>query len=36
MVSESLPGNVQAYFDRVTALPSYAATVQADAKTGSG
>ncbi len=34
MVSETLPGNVQAHFDRVTALPSYAATVKADAETG--
>jgi len=34
MVSESLPTNVQVYFDRVTALPSYEATVKADAETG--
>jgi len=34
MVSDSLPANVQAYFDRVTALPSYEATVKADAETG--
>ena len=34
MVSEALPANVQGYFDRVTALPSYAAAVQADAETG--
>jgi len=34
MVTESLPATVQAYFDRVTALPSYAPTVQADAETG--
>ncbi len=34
MVSESLPTAVQAYFDRVTALPSYEATVKADAETG--
>jgi glutathione S-transferase len=34
MVSESLPANVQSYFDRVTALPSYEATVKADAETG--
>ncbi len=33
MVSESLPANVQAYFDSVTALPSCAATVKADAET---
>jgi glutathione S-transferase len=33
LVSESLPANVQAYFERVTALPSYEATVKADAKT---
>jgi glutathione S-transferase len=32
-VSETLPGNAQAYFDRVTALPSYERTVQADAET---
>ena len=34
MVSNSLPNNVQAYFDRVTALPSYEATEKADAETG--
>lgn len=34
MVSESLPANIQAYFDKVTAIPSYARAVQADAKTG--
>jgi glutathione S-transferase len=34
MVSEQLPANVQVYFDRVTALPSYEATVKADAETG--
>ena len=34
MVTEDLPANVQAYFDKVTALPSYARTVQADAETG--
>lgn len=33
MVTEDLPANAQAYFDRVTALPSYEATVQADADT---
>ena len=33
MVSETLPAAVQAYFDRVTALPSYAAAVDADAET---
>ncbi|MBT3334459.1 MAG: glutathione S-transferase family protein [Rhodospirillaceae bacterium] len=33
MVSEALPANVQAYFDRVTALPSYEAAVKADAET---
>ena len=33
MVTEDLPANVQAYFDKVTALPSYARTVQADAET---
>ena len=33
MVSEALPADVQAYFDRVTALPSYERTVQADAET---
>jgi len=32
-VSESLPANVQAFFDRVTALPSYERTVKADAET---
>jgi hypothetical protein len=32
-VSESLPANVQAYFDRVTALPSFDQTVKADANT---
>ena len=34
MVTETLPAHVQAFFDRVTALPSYAATVAADAETG--
>ena len=34
MVTEDLPANVQAYFDKVTALPSYARTLQADAETG--
>ena len=34
LVSESLPANAQAYFDRVTALPSYDPTVKADAETG--
>jgi glutathione S-transferase len=34
MVSNFLPNNVQAYFDRVTALPSYEATEKADAETG--
>ena len=34
MVSEALPANVQTYFDRVTALPSYEATAKADAETG--
>jgi glutathione S-transferase len=33
MVTEALPTNAQAYFDRVTALPSYAVTVKADAET---
>ena len=33
MVSETLPSAVQAYFDRVTALPSYTAAVNADAAT---
>ncbi|MCY4591689.1 MAG: glutathione S-transferase family protein [Alphaproteobacteria bacterium] len=33
MVSETLPAAVQAYFDRMTALPSYAATEKADAET---
>jgi len=33
MVSEALPANVQVYFDKVTALPSYAATVKADVAT---
>ena len=32
-VSESLPANVQAFFDRVTALPSYERTVKVDAET---
>ena len=30
MVSEALPAKVQSYFDKVTALPSYEATVKAD------
>jgi glutathione S-transferase len=34
MVSESLPACVQTYLDRVTALPSYKATVKADSETG--
>ena len=34
LVSESLPANAQAYFDRVTALPSYGPTAKADAETG--
>ena len=34
MVSETLPAAAQAYFDRVTALPSYTAAVKADAETG--
>ena len=34
MVTETLPATAQAYFDRVTALPSYARAVQADAETG--
>lgn len=33
MVSEDLPATVQAYFHKVTALPSYEATVAADAET---
>ncbi len=33
MVSDELPGNVQGLFDRVTALPSYAATMKADKET---
>ena len=33
MVTEALPDTFQAYFDRVTGLPSYAATVGADAET---
>jgi glutathione S-transferase len=33
MVSEALPANVQTYFDRVTALSSYEATVRVDAET---
>ncbi len=33
MVTEELPANVKAYFDRVTALPSYERAVQADADT---
>jgi glutathione S-transferase len=32
-VSEVLPANAQAFFDRVTALPSYERTVQADTET---
>ena len=34
MVSEALPANFQTYVDRVTALPSYEATVKADVETG--
>ena len=33
MVTEDLPATFQAYFDRVTALPSYDRAVQADADT---
>lgn len=33
-VSEDLPGNVQAFWDRLTALPSYERTAQADKATG--
>ncbi len=33
MVSETLPAAVQAYFDRVTALPSYTAAENTDAET---
>ena len=33
MVSETLPAAVQAWFDRMTALPSCAAAVKADAET---
>lgn len=33
MVSEALPATVQAYFDKVTALPSYVATESADTET---
>ena len=33
MVSETLPAAAQAYFDRVTALPSYTAALNADAET---
>ena len=33
MVSETLPAATQAYFDRVTALPSYTAAENADAET---
>ena len=33
MVSETLPAAAQAWFDRVTALPSFAAAVKADAET---
>lgn len=33
MVTESLPENVQRYFNKVTELPSYAAAVKADAET---
>jgi len=32
-VTEALPKNVQDFFDRITALPSYARTVEADAET---
>ncbi|MCY4319463.1 MAG: glutathione S-transferase family protein [Alphaproteobacteria bacterium] len=34
MVSETLPAAAQAWFDRVTALPSYRAAEKADAETG--
>ncbi len=34
MVSETLPAAAQAWFDRVTALPSYRAAKKADAETG--
>ena len=33
LVSDTIPTNVQAYFNRVTALPSYDLTVKADAET---
>ena len=33
MVTESMPANAQALFDRVTELPSYVAAVKADAET---
>lgn len=33
-VTEDLPANLQAHFDRVTALPSYERTVTSDAATG--
>lgn len=32
-VTETLPANVQGFFDRMTALPSYERTVKADAET---
>lgn len=32
-VTETLPPNVQTFFDRMTALPSYTRTVEADAET---
>ena len=34
MVNDALLANVQTYFERVTALSSYEATVKVDAKTG--
>ena len=34
MVNEALPANVQSYFERVTALPSFEASVKVDAETG--
>ena len=33
LVSENLPGNAQAFFDRLTAMPAYERTVAADAAT---
>jgi len=34
LVTELLPVTVQAYFEKITALPSYQRTVKADAETG--